>query len=128
MTQETQISATTSAPLAFFGFDPTAMMQAFTPKLGEASASGSNPAAGWLELQQHWMSFLSDRFKQDANLFQKLRACTNPSEMTEACASFYAEAATDYQGHISKIATLGQQALTGAAVSVEAKARPNGKA
>ena len=41
MTQATQISAT--APLAspFFGFDPAAMMQAFTAKMGEASASGS---------------------------------------------------------------------------------------
>jgi len=125
MTQATQISAT--AP-AFFGFDPAAMMQAFTAKMGEASASGSNPAAGWLELQQHWMTFLSDRFRQDAELVQRLRTCTNPSDMTEACTNFYAGAAADYQSHIAKITTLGQQALMGAAVSGDAKASPNGKA
>ena len=128
MTKASQNSATAPAPQAFFGFDPSAMMQAFTAKAGEASLSGGNPAAGWLELQQQGMTFLSDRFKQDADLFHRLRTCANPSDMAEACTDFSKRAAEDYQSHVAKITALGQQAMTSAAEPGEAKARPNGKA
>jgi hypothetical protein len=130
MTKENKISGNSHSEWPFIGFDPTAMMQEFTTKMGEASVSVGNPAAGWLELQQHWMTFLSDRFKQDADLFHSLKACTNPSDMTEACSVFYKRAAEDYQSHIAKIFALGQQAMTGAAASGQARARPtgNGKA
>ncbi|MEH6830022.1 MAG: hypothetical protein V7661_04200 [Sulfitobacter sp.] len=125
MTQANQNSATAPAPLAFSNFDPTAMMQAFTARASNASVSGGNPAAGWLELQQHGMTFLSDRFKQDANLFHRLGTCTNPSDMAEACTDYAKRATEDYQSHVAKITTLGQQVMTNADVSGEAKVRPN---
>jgi len=128
MTKVSQNSATAPAPQAFFGFDPSAMMQAFTAKANEASLSGGNPAAGWLELQQNGMTFLSDRFKQDADLFQRLRTCANPSDMAEACTDFAKKAAEDYESHVAKITALGKQAMTSTAVSGEAKAGQNGKA
>ncbi|WP_139816280.1 hypothetical protein [Planktotalea arctica] len=128
MTKVSQNSATAPAPQAFFGFDPTAMMQAFTAKASESSLSDSNPTAGWLELQQHAMTFLSDRFKQDADLFHRLGTCANQSDMAEACTDYSKRAAEDYASHVAKITALGQQAMTSTVVSGEAKAQPNGKA
>lgn len=122
MTNSPQNSVTAYTPLPFFGFDPTEMMQAFTSKMGDTSIFGGFPTKGWLDLQQHSMTFLSNRFKQDAELFNKLKSCSNTSEMTQACSNFYTGAAEDYQTQVAKITTLGQQAMNAPAASAEAKA------
>ncbi|MEN8952373.1 hypothetical protein [Planktotalea arctica] len=107
MKNSPQKSATASTPLPSLGFDPSEMMQGFTSKTGDISVFGGFSKNGWLDLQQHSMNFLSNRFKQDAELFNKLKSCSNTSEMTQACSDFYTGAAEDYQTQVAKLTTLG---------------------
>ncbi|MCO4846496.1 MAG: phasin family protein [Yoonia sp.] len=111
MTKETQSGKSNSETSKTSGFDPTEMFQSFMSKFAEASDSDSNPAAGWMELNQHWMNFLGDRFKQDTALLQKLSKCTDPAEMTAAHTEFYKETVEDYQREFAEMTKLGQQAI-----------------
>jgi|GEM_PF-3564115 len=111
MTKETQNDKSKPETPIFPGFDPTAMFQSFMSKSSAASDVGSSPAAGWLEMNQQWMNFLGERFKQDSALLQKLSKCTNPSEMSAVHSEFYKEAAESYQREFAEMAELGQQAI-----------------
>lgn len=130
MTKETKNinAASQASPLSIF--DPAGLMQAFTATIGATPASGGNPASTWIDLQQTSMSFLSDRFKQDAALFERLSKCSDPGDMTQACTDFYNGAVEDYQNQIAKITALGQQATTAEPAPDAVKATPvsNGKA
>lgn len=100
-----------SAPQSFgvSGFDPTAILQSFMTKVSEASIA--NPASGWLEMNQRWMSFLTERFEQDAALVQRLSKCTNPAEIRAAHAEFHKKAVEDYQQEFAEMAELSQKAM-----------------
>ena len=111
MTQDVQNGDITSEKAANSGFYPAAMFQSFMSKLSDASPKGANPAAGFMEMNQHWVNFLGDRFKQDSALLQRLGKCSSPAEMSAANSEFYAEAAADYQREFAEMVELGQQAF-----------------
>jgi hypothetical protein len=111
MTQDDQNDKITSDKHVNSGFDPAAMFQSFMSQLSDASPKDTNPAAGIMEMNQHWMNFLGDRFKQDSTLLQRLGKCTNPTEMSAANSEFYAEAAADYQREFAEMVELGKQAF-----------------
>ncbi|SLN31252.1 hypothetical protein PEL8287_01460 [Roseovarius litorisediminis] len=110
-------------------FDPIATLQDFMSKMDGVSPSGANPMAGWLEMNQHWMTFLSNRFKQDADLLHRLGACKDPTEATSTFSDFYKAAVDDYQREFAEMASLGQKAIDQAAGAYkgDAKSKPGGK-
>lgn len=93
------------------GFDPAGMFQSFMSNFSESSTLDNTPAAGILEMNQHWLDFLGERFKQDAALLQKLSKCTNPAEMSAVHMEFYKETTDHYQREIAEMTELGQQAI-----------------
>ncbi len=93
----------------FPDFDPSAMVQSFMSQVSAVPAG--NRTAGWLEMNQHWMTFLGDRFKQDAALLLQLSKCTNPEEVGVAHTEFYKKSVEDYQQEFAEMAELGQKAM-----------------
>jgi hypothetical protein len=111
MTKETQNGKNNSETSMIPGFDPTAMVKSFMSKFSDASTVKGNPTAGWLEMNQQWMNFLSERFKRDSALLQKLSKCKNPGEMSAAYMEFSKDAVENYQHEFSEMTKLGQQAI-----------------
>lgn len=111
MTKETQNSKGKSDTSTRAGFDPTAMFQNFMSNFLEIPTDGKNPVSGLLEMNQQWMNFLSERFKKDSDLLQKLSKCTSPAEISAAQMEFYQDAARHYQREFAHMTDLGQQAV-----------------
>lgn len=128
MTKKPQDSGISPQIPGFSGFDPAAMLSAFLPKMNEVSASGGNPVAVWLEMNQHWTAFLTKRYKKDTALFQQLTTCSNPAEMNAAYSDFFKKTVEDYQRELTEMAELGQKAMGQQEVPGEAKAdqKPKG--
>lgn len=104
MTNETNATKSPS-------FDPGAMMQDFMSKFADMTGAKHNPAAGWLEMNEHWTNFLGERFKKDSALLHQLGKCASPADAGAAQMAFYKEAAEDYQREFKEMAELGKKAI-----------------
>lgn len=111
MTKDSQNGQDKPETATAAGFDPAGMFQSFMSNFSENAALGNTSAAGMLEMNQHWLNFLGDRFKQDSALLQKLGKCTNPAEMGAVHADFYKNTAEHYQREIAEMTELGQRAI-----------------
>ena len=111
MTKATQNSKSNPKSHSTAGFDPSAMFQSFMANFSDSGIAGPNPAVGWLEMNQQWMNFLGERFKQDAALLQKLSKCKTSEEINAAQTEFYKDAAEHYQREFAEMTELGQQAI-----------------
>ena len=113
--ETTNDAAATEAPPWSLAFNPAAAMQALSAgAAGSPSAAGA-PAQGLMQLQRHWLSFLSDRFKQDADLVNRLAGCTSPVEANDALAQFWMSAVAQYQKEFTDVAELTKSAMLNAA-------------
>lgn len=124
MTKTSQGDDAMQSKSGFPIFDPTAILRDWMSKMNGDSVPNTPPMVGWIEMNQHWMTFLSDRFKQDAALLGHLTTCTNPTEMAQAYTDFYKAAVGDYQSELAEIASLGQKAIGRATAADNVTAKP----
>jgi hypothetical protein len=67
---------------------------------------------GMATLGCEWLDFVNRRMKEDLRLPQRVCACQSPEELRDTYASFWRQAADDYQKELARLSQLSSGVLS----------------